>query len=99
MLSALLAPASMLAQDMRSGKLGGVCSAGASWGGSPEAAGDSAKAGAHCELCASVGLVMPPPPGTAIPCFAGHAVAPAGVPAQLAASDPGLPYSRGPPVL
>lgn len=99
-LSALLAPAAMLAEEVRTGKLGGLCSASAGWtgasGGSGGAAGDSSSGG-HCDLCASVGLALPPVMAPPVPTFAGHAVVSPAMAALLLASDPGLPYSRGPP--
>ena len=101
--SALLAPVSMLAEDMRTGKLGGLCTVAA--GGASASAGDlsggdeSSPAAAHCDLCGSTGPGLPPP------CQA--SVFPAPVTAMVAvfqdavrsASSPGLPFSRGPPAL
>jgi hypothetical protein len=101
--SALLAPVSMLAEDMRTGKLGGLCTMAS--GGSSAAAGDlsgddgSSPAAAHCDLCGSTAPILPPT------CQAG--VFPAPVTAMVAvfqdavrsASSPGLPFSRGPPAL
>ncbi|WP_397409300.1 DUF2946 family protein [Polaromonas sp.] len=101
--SALLAPVSMLAEDMRTGKLGGLCTVAS--GASATAAGDlsggdeSSPAAAHCELCGSTGPGLPPP-------YQAGAF-PAPIPAMVAvfddavrsASSPGLPFSRGPPAL
>ncbi|MDI1274905.1 DUF2946 family protein [Polaromonas sp.] len=101
--SALLAPVSMLAEEVRTGKLGGLCSVAGS--GLSAAAGDlsggegSSPAAAHCDLCGSAGPGLPP-------AFQAS-VFPAPVTAMVAvfqdavrsASSPGLPFSRGPPAL
>ena len=101
--SALLAPVSTLAEDVRTGKLGGLCTVAS--GASATAAGDlsdsdeSSWAAAHCDLCGSTG------PGLPSPYQAGAFPAP--IPAMVAvfddavrsASSPGLPFSRGPPAL
>ncbi|MDB5870391.1 MAG: hypothetical protein JWP96_2723 [Polaromonas sp.] len=99
-LSALLAPVSMLAQEVRTGKLGGLCSLNAVSGlGASNGAGDAPQADAHCEMCVSLGWAMPPLAVWTIPTFAGHRVAAIDFPARVAATIPGLPFSRGPPVL
>jgi hypothetical protein len=102
--SALAAPASMLAQDVRSGKLGGICTLSSMAASSAELAGlgignGDAPVGSHCDLCGVLGLVLPALPRVSIPCFAGQQLASASLPAQLAASVAGLPFSRGPPAL
>lgn len=104
MLSVLLAPVSMLAQDVQSGKLGGVCSLN-----SPAAAGSNADGaaggdspaqaqGAHCDLCGAPGVVPALLTLLVIPTFPGSAVAAVFLPADKAASVFGLPFSRGPPL-
>lgn len=100
-LSALWAPLSMLAQDVKTGKLGGICSVNtaSSDAGGDSTGGDAGSTGVRCDLCASPGLVLPPLPVTASPCFAGTAVAVADVPATAGTAVPGLPFSRGPPAL
>ena len=99
-LSALVGPASMLAEEVRTGQLGGICSANAVWGSSADdGSGDAPQAGAHCDLCGALGWALPPQPVTAIPCFAGVQVAAADFPADVVATNPGLPFSRGPPAL
>ena len=99
-LSALVAPLSMLAEEVRTGQLGGLCSASAVSGISADAgSGDAPQAGAHCDLCASLGWALPPLPVAAIPCFAGEQVAAADFPADVVTTNPGLPFSRGPPAL
>jgi hypothetical protein len=100
-LSALWAPVSMLAQDVKTGKLGGICSVNtaSSHAGGDAADDDAGSTGLRCDLCGSLGLVLPPLPVAASPCFAGTAVAVADVPAAAGAAVPGLPFSRGPPAL
>jgi hypothetical protein len=100
-LSALWAPVSMLAQDVQTGKLGGICSINtASSNASGDAAdGDAGSTGLRCDLCASPGLALPPLPVATAPCFSGDYVAVADVPASAGAAVPGLPFSRGPPAL
>ncbi len=99
-LSALWAPVSMLAQDVKTGKLGGICSVNtaSSDTGSDSADGD-ASTGIRCDLCGSLALVLPALPEAAVPCFAGNEVVAAGFPAATSAAVPGLPFSRGPPAL
>lgn len=99
-LSALWAPVSALAQDVRSGQLSGICSVNTHLASAADAGLDDAPpAGAHCNLCASLGWASPPLAVLAIPSFPGLQVAEANVPANLTAAIPGLPFSRGPPAL
>jgi hypothetical protein len=104
-LSALLAPVSMLAQDVQSGKLGGVCSlnnfAAASSSVDGAAAGSSSAQpkGAHCDLCGSLGLALPVLALLVIPSFPGSQVVVFTLPPDPAASVPGLPPGRGPPTV
>ena len=99
--AALWAPVSMLAQDVRTGKLGGLCSvnAASSNAGSDSTDGEAASAGPRCDLCGSTGLVLPPLPVADVSCFTGTDVALADIPATISAAVPGLPFSRGPPAL
>lgn len=100
-LSALWAPVSMLAQDVQTGKLGGICSVNtaSSHAGSDSTDDDAASTGLRCDLCGSMGLVLPPLAAAPAPCFSGTVVAVADVPASIGAAVPGLPFSRGPPLL
>ena len=99
-LSALVAPVSMLAEEVRTGKLGGICSVNAAIASSSDAgSNDAPQAGSRCDLCGSMGFAPPSLPVCAIPSFPGHQVAVVDSPADLAASIPGLPFSRGPPSL
>ena len=100
MLSALLAPVSLLAEEVRTGKLGGICSLRADSGNVADAgSGAAPHGGTHCDLCGAPGWLLPPLAVCAIPCFAGHQVAEADFPADAAVKPPGLPFSRGPPTL
>lgn len=99
--SALLVPVSMLAQDVRTGKLGGLCSLSAA--GSGSTAGDASDsdgfspAASHCDMCGSTGLGSPlqrQADGFPAAITAGVAVFEDAV---RLASSPGLPFSRGPP--
>ncbi|OGA96721.1 MAG: hypothetical protein A3E79_02870 [Burkholderiales bacterium RIFCSPHIGHO2_12_FULL_61_11] len=96
-LSALWAPVSMLAEEVRTGQLGGLCSATAASASNPDAPGDSPQIGLQCDLCGTIGLILPPLVACAVPSFAGYHVAVADTPANLATAIPGLPFSRGPP--
>lgn len=104
-LSALLVPVSMLAQDVQSGKLGGVCSLNnfvASSSNADGASGGSDSAqpkGAHCDLCSSLGLALPLLAVLVIPSFPGSQVAAFTLPTVQVASIPGLPPGRGPPAV
>ncbi|MDO9359456.1 MAG: hypothetical protein Q7T70_10745 [Polaromonas sp.] len=97
--SALLAPASMLAQDMRTGKLGGVCSMGSSGLSLDAGMDDSSPATGHCDLCGSMGLGLPPLPQKVAAPATVTAMAVVFDDAVRSASSPGLPFSRGPPLL
>lgn len=100
MLSALLAPVSLLAEEVRTGKLGGICSLRADSGNVADAgSGVAPHAGTHCDLCGASGWLPQPLAVCAIPCFAGQQVADAGFPADVTVKPPGLPFSRGPPAL
>ena len=97
-LSALVVPASALAEEVRTGKLGGLCSLSSSLGSNGGEA-DATGAGPHCDLCGSPGIALSPVVARTQPCQpAGQAVA-ANVPFDLAARVAGLPPNRGPPVL
>ena len=102
-LSALVAPVSMLAEDVRTGKLGGICSLNTSTSGSPNAGSagndDAPAGGPHCDLCGSLGLALPLLALLVIPSFPGNQVAAFSLPAALVASSPGLPPGRGPPAV
>lgn len=102
-LSALWAPVSMLAQDVRTGKLGGICSVNtfdaASADSNASGGADTAESGMRCDLCGSIALVLPVLPEAASPCFTGSEVVAASFPAATSAAIPGLPFSRGPPAL
>ena len=99
--AALMAPVSMLAQDVKTGKLGGVCAVNvaAAIAGADSGGGDAPQAGTHCDLCGVAGLLVPPLPVAGMACFDGNEVAALDLPAEANAAIPGLPFSRGPPAL
>ena len=98
---ALVAPVSMLAEEVRTGKLGGICSVNTA--ASPAADTDSstesgtAHAGSQCELCGTMGLVLPPLPLPEAHCPTGGLLLALEVPTAFSAAVTGLPFSRGPP--
>ena len=103
MLSSLLAPVSMLAEEVRTGKLGGICSVTTSLAsqnaGDMGNGGGASQAGNHCELCGSLTLAPPPLPAVAMPALlTGDQLACLDRPTVLSAAIPGLPPGRGPPV-
>lgn len=85
----------MLAEEVRTGKLGGICLVNTATTGG----GDAAPAGSHCDLCGSLALVLPPFPAQKLPTFPGHHAVDIDLPFDLAAAIFGLPPSRGPPAL
>jgi hypothetical protein len=101
--SALLAPVSLLAEDVRTGKLGGLCSVASQTGaaGAPGSSGsdDSSLTTGHCDLCGSLGLGLLPLPQTEVVSAAVTTTAVVFDDAVRSASSPGLPFSRGPPAI
>ena len=95
MLSALIAPATTLAEEVRTGKLGGLCLVNPAADGS----GDVAPSGAHCDSCGSLAFALPPFTKQTLPSQPGQQVAGIDLPFDLAARINGLPPSRGPPAL
>lgn len=96
----LLAPASLLAQDLKSGKLGGVCvvaKAPSADNGTDEGSIEPAHEG-HCPLC-SVSWGLPAAASQSALSPMGTAVAVARAIADPAALVTGLPFSRAPPAL
>jgi hypothetical protein len=102
-LLALVSPISMLAEEVRTGKLGGVCSLNTLTASAPDAGApgdsDAPPTGSHCDLCGSLALALPLLAVVTIPSFPGTEVAAFFLPADVAASSVSLPFSRGPPVL
>lgn len=94
-LLALVAPAITLAEEVRTGKLGGLCLANKAAGNN----GDVTPAGPHCDTCGSLAFVLPPFAQQALPSQPSQHVAGADLPFDLAARISGLPPSRGPPAL
>jgi Protein of unknown function (DUF2946) len=99
--SALVAPATLLAEEVRTGKLGGLCSAQSRVASDPASGNDAAlQAGSHCDWCSSVSLAPPPLLASVMrPVALAHQIALPDSPADLVASVSGLPFSRGPPLL
>lgn len=99
--SALWAPVSMLAQDVQSGKLGGICSLNnlvASSAGDLAAGSGSAQGkGSHCGLCGAPGLVLPLLALLVIPSFPGMERVALVQPSTMPTRVVGLPFSHGPP--
>ena len=94
-LSALIAPASMLAEEVRTGKLGGVCLVNNAGG---DTGDDTAPSNAHCDACGSLVFVLPPYAAQPLPSDPGLQVAGVLLSFDLAARISGLPPSRGPPL-
>lgn len=94
--AALFTPVAQLADDVRTGRLGGVCSAGKS-AVVGNAVGEAAEDHAHCDLCGSLALALPPVVAQSIPTQPNRPLALAAPPSELARFGLGLPYSRGPP--
>ena len=97
--SALVAPAAMLAEEVRTGKLGGVCLVNTAANTAVDGSGDVTPTGSHCDLCGSLALVLPPFTAQTILSQPGQQVAGIDLPFDLAAAISGLPPSRGPPAL
>ena len=100
-LSALLTPVRILAEEVRTGKLGGLCSftsSLANQNAGDVGSGGTPQMGSHCDLCGSLTLAPPPLPAFKVPAL------PTGVQLSffdrssvLSAAIPGLPPGRGPP--
>lgn len=92
---------SVLAEDVRTGKLGGLCSVATASGAldAPGSDGDAASDHAHCDMCGLSALGLPPLPQAAARPAATTAMARVFHDAVRSAEPPGLPFSRGPPVL
>ena len=98
-LAALVAPAAMLAEDVRTGKLGGVCLVNTAANTAVDGSSDVTPTGSHCDMCGSLALGLPLFGAQAIPSQPGQQVAGVDLPFDLAAAVSGLPPSRGPPAL
>jgi len=100
-LSALLAPVSMLAEEVRTGKLGGICTvATASTAGQPASGGDGghqAGSGSHCDWCGSSGVMAAQWLASAYFPLLDHSVPAVALATVFPACALGLPFSRGPP--
>ncbi len=96
--SALAAPVSLLAEEVRTGKLGGLCSVQTQLAGDPDSRGDAVlQSASHCEWCGSAALSMPPTLRS-LPGAIGLSFDVASNAAPLPVGAPlGLPFGRGPP--
>ncbi len=106
MLSALIAPASMLAEEVRTGKLGGVCLANkANKTDKVNTAINGGESGSvtpsvtHCDSCGSLVIALPFFAAQHLPSEPSQQVAGVALPFDAAAAISGLPPSRGPPAL
>lgn len=103
--SALLSPVTMLTEEMRTGKLGGLCSVvssisdAGSTGDMGSDPGDTSLASGHCDLCGVQGLCLPPLQQAELLSPGAATMAAVFQNAVRSASSPGLPFSRGPPQL
>ena len=86
----------MLAEDVRTGQLGGLCSVA---GGNQPGNDDASPANGHCDLCGSTGLDLPPLYQADAGLAAVSAMVVVFQNAVRSAALPGLPFSRGPPIL
>jgi hypothetical protein len=98
-LSALAAPVSLLAQEVGSGKLSGLCSAAPVMGGLTQGEPGLSHPGGHCSLCASCALALPPLAVFTQAAFLSYELALGMVPSDRSVIVSGLPFSRGPPGL
>lgn len=96
LISALLAPSAMLAEELRTGKLGGVCQVNTAV---DAGSTDTALAAEHCDSCSSLAFVTPAFTSQNLPGLSGQMVIGVPLPFDLAARISGLPPSRGPPSL
>ena len=96
--SALLAPSALLAQDVRTGKLGGLCGASLLTSGDLADAGD-ALLQVHCDACSASFGALPEGFSQSVVVAAKQTGAAVGSLADLPAHMEGLPPSRGPPAI
>ena len=96
--SALLAPSALLAEEVRTGKLGGLCTI-TSVASGDQTDGDSADLPVHCDACAASGGVLPEGSKPSVVVAAKQTGVAAGLLLHLPAHIDGLPPSRGPPAI
>lgn len=93
-MAALAGPASRLAEEIRTGQLGGVCLVNSLAAGSNEAA-----AAPHCDLCGSFAIDLPKNAFQIFTGFDSHRSFTGIAFVGPAARGIGLPPSRGPPIV
>jgi hypothetical protein len=98
-LSALSAPASVLAEEMLTGKLGGLCSVNMATNTVLDGSVEAAASASHCDACASLAYALPPFASQSLPSQPDLQLAGIELSFDLAALVEGLPPSRGPPAL
>jgi hypothetical protein len=98
-LSALAAPASLLAKEVRSGKLGGLCSASQGMGSPQQGDAEETLHAGHCDLCSASALLLPPSHVSARWTDPARQLVRVAALAHHARLVTGLPFSRGPPAL
>lgn len=89
----------MLAEEVRTGKLGGLCLVNTAANAASVGSGDAVPADSHCDMCGSFALVLPAFAAQTLPSQPSQQVAGIDLPFDLAAAISGLPPSRGPPAL
>lgn len=89
----------MLAEEVRTGKLGGLCLVNTATSTAVDGSGDAAPLGSHCDSCGSLAFALPPFASQTLPSQPDQQVVGIDLPFDLAAAISGLPPSRGPPAL
>jgi hypothetical protein len=97
--AALAAPVSLLAQDVASGKFGGICYAEPVLESVQHGEPEASHASGHCSVCGSTGLALPLLAVASQAPVLSYELALRMVPSDRAIVVSGLPFSRGPPVL
>ena len=93
--AALIAPAALLAADLRTGKLGGLCSTTSSlaFGSADDAAADES----HCDLCSLLSIAIAPIARQILPSRPDQIVSRNDLSLDLLVRANGPPPIRGPP--
>ncbi len=94
-LSGLVTPSSMLAKEVQTGKLSGLCSSTTAFTGVDQS--DEPDPNPHCDWCGSSVVASILLPEIAIPSFPGTRVVTQSFASDTSAAIVGLPFNRGPP--